>query len=243
MKKKLLALLCVVCVLATTLFTGIPNTVVSATSDTSKTEEQLTWLTLSDIGIATGSQNIIGNTYEAGFHNTMISFYDTVTKSGNYPRIHLGGRKTNSREGIGLLFNPDGNLVISGSLGYSGAADRKISFNNVTVKASDFGYTESGGFFGQRILLQLQTQIMAFDADGTYNDIRFTVFINKTQAAQIDIRDQVEKLGNYLMFCDGTHKLGGYKELEHSAERQYDFWTTSDVGVSDCKGEIGRAHV
>ena len=236
MKKRILAILCMVCVLASSVSLDIPMlTKADTVYAEESSEESLKELTLSDLGISSGTtaSGNIENTYKNGFDNTLVSFYDKVSKSSNYPRIHFGSYATDDwktkRTGIGLLFDASGDLIISGTLGFAGGdTSRRLSFDQVTIQASDFGYGNDG-FFGQRILFQFQTQFMALDADGVKNDIRFTVFINKTRATIIDIKDQADKLGGHILFCEGTHAISGYKAFQGTEESKYERWTYSDV--------------
>lgn len=220
MKKRILAILCVVSMLVSAVFVDFSGPKVT---EAQEPETELTYITLADTvkGTDGGAQ-----LYEPGFKNTLMSFYATV--SGNAVRIHYGGRDAKSREGFGLIFW--GSTMEISNAGYSGDSANKLTYNKVTLNASDFGMTT---FFNQKILFQFQTEFLALDADGQENDIRFTVYMNKKLAATIEIKDEASKLGNCVRICDGTYKVAGYRELALSEEKDYERWTYSQMGGTD----------
>ena len=118
MKKRILALLCVITMLVSTFLSTLPGPMLSEVEAAEPTTE-LTYITLADTvkGTDGGAQ-----LYKPGFKNTFLSFYATV--SGNAVRIHFGGTDAKSRQGFGLIFW--GSTMEISNAGYSGnsRADR-----------------------------------------------------------------------------------------------------------------------
>lgn len=226
--KRLIAIICIISMLVTSFYVSGPSAETALAAEDAATSQvtghtELTNITLTDLGISKGTTKEIGVEYKKGFNNTILSFYDTISTSENYPRIHIGGRAGAKRQGLIFLIDASGNFIISGSTGYSGDTTNKLIFDTVTVTPGTVGLTS---FFEQKVLIELQTEM-------TGNDVTFKVSLNKTLVATIELTDQANKLGNYLYFCDGTHNLEGYKEFAYSAESRYDFWTYEDAGGTD----------
>ena len=139
MMKRILSMVCVVAMLATTFFTNIPSGSKAEAEEnvgTQNAESELTYLTLKDFSIASGkisSSTGYGDeqTYAPGFDNTVVSFYANFTSGG--PRIHLGGRSDYSREGIIVYIKGSELLVTPNSGCFSGDASRRFDFDVVTV--------------------------------------------------------------------------------------------------------------
>lgn len=225
MKKKIIALLCIVSVVASTVFMDFPSANKAAEVKAAETvaatqgAEELAPVTLMDLGFSNGTYDYSGKVYESGFNHTIVSFYDSVSQSDKYPRIHFGSREGDHvREGIVLLWNPSGQLVVSGSLGYSGSAENQLKFTETTIDPTEFGFNS---FFGQKILLQLKTQFVG-------DDVHFTILIDKKEALTIKIVDSADKLGDYILFCDGSHTVQAYEDLAY-----YERWTYSEMGGTD----------
>lgn len=219
MKKRILAVLCIVSVLASTFLSELPGPVKSQAQESGAATE-LTHITLADTLKRTDAD--AKWLYEPGLNNTVMSFYATL--SGNGVRIHVGGSDANSREGFGLIFW--GSTMEISNAGFSGNQANKLTYDKVTLNASDFNMSS---FFNQRILFQFQTEFLALDSDGVENDIRFTVYMNKKVATTIEVKDESAKLGKCFRVCDGTYKVFGYKDFNISEESQYERWTYSDV--------------
>ncbi len=218
MKKRILAILCVITLLASSFLSKLPGPKGSEVIAAEPTNT-LTYITLADTvkGTDGGAQ-----LYKPGFKNTFLSFYATV--SGNGVRIHFGGTDAKSRQGFGLIFW--GSTMEISNAGHSGNASEKLTYDKVTLNASDFGLTT---FFNQRILYQFQTEFVALDGDGKEDDIRFTVYMNKKLATSITVKNEVAKLGNCIRVCDGTYKTSSYRDFALSEESKYERWTYSDV--------------
>ena len=218
MKKRILALLCVITMLVSTFLSTLPGPMLSEVEAAEPTTE-LTYITLADTvkGTDGGAQ-----LYKPGFKNTFLSFYATV--SGNAVRIHFGGTDAKSRQGFGLIFW--GSTMEISNAGYSGNSSEKLTYDKVTLNASDFGMST---FFNQRILYQFQTEFLALDGDGKEDDIRFAVYMNKKLATTITVKNEAAKLGNCIRVCDGTYKTSSYRDFALSEESKYERWTYSDV--------------
>ena len=227
--KRLIALLLGICMICTTCFHAVN---VKATDS----ETQFTELTLSDLGISSGSYNAgASGTYADGFENTIVSFYATSTTVAGPPRIHFGSWGQTDRTGINVLFY--GEVLVVGNDGFDGDETKKLDYTRNEVLASDFGLTS---FVDAKILYQLKTEYLALDADGTKNDIRFILYVNQQEAISVDIKDQVDKLGEYVYFCDGIHVLEDYTDvklkdvrLNESPEANYEKLTLSDFEIAD----------
>ena len=205
--------------------------------------ETLTKLTLSELGISEGSYNSGATGVRTqGFGNTIVSFY--ATSSGPYtPRIHFGSWGEIDRTGINVLFY--GAALVVGNDGFDGDADKKLDYTRTEITSDNFDLTS---FLGQRILYQLQTEYLALDADEVKNDIRFILYVNKTEAVKVDIKDQADKLGNYIYFCDGVHALEDYVEQstgkeEEVAKKDLTELKLSEVGIDGGSYDSGATGV
>lgn len=164
---------------------------------------------LSEVGIEDGvyDRGALGERAE-GFKNTSLIF--TLKPSGNVtPRIHFGTWSETDRTGINILFFSDNTMVI-GNDGVAGNAANRMEYTRVLVKAEELGLT---GFLDQENKFELKTEYIAAHTDEVADDIRFTIFVNDKEAAKILIKDQAEKFGNKIYFCDGIHVVGTPKEL------------------------------
>ena len=220
MKKKILALLCIVSVIASAAFVDFPTVTKATEVEAAITAEigELTKITLADTTKATDGG---ARMYAPGFKNTLMSFY--VTLSGSGVRIHFGGRDAKSREGFCLLFWGD-TMEISNA-GYSGDSANKLTYTKETINASDF---DLDTFFNKKLLLQLQTEFLTLDGNGTENDIRLKFYINKKLAATIEVMNETSKLNNIIRFCDGTFKTADYEDIT-----DFERWTFSEMGGTD----------
>lgn len=228
--KRLIAIICLVCMLVTMFYVSGPTAQTAKAAEEAQTtaaDEELTYLTLKDLGITEGEITETGTkTYTSGWDKTVISFYANIKKDG--VRMHLGNRASDGyyRAGFVVHFDSTGTLTITAAYPYTSVptTNDRLNFDAVTVSPSDYGFGDS--FLNQKLLYELKTEFVD-------DDIHFTLMISKKTVASIVIKDQLQKMGNAFRICDGNMELYNYKEVAYTEVKNYDAWTYSEVGGTD----------
>lgn len=225
-KKRFLAMVCAICLIATSCFTGIATGVTAfADEQTVPTPSNPVHLTLSDVDMSnTGTKEQTDYTYAPGFDNTLFSFYMSCNSSEG--RIYFAGNGNYS--GFCIVYNSDGTVSLQDK--YATTSANSLGYSTVNIAPATVGISS---FLTDEVLYQFETHYLDLDNGGEKNDARLTLYINGIQVATAETFNRVDRLGNHFFTNGGTRYFRSHSETEHERRDAYEAWTFRDLGISD----------
>ncbi len=223
-KKRFLAMVCTICLIATSCFTGIATGVTAfADEQTVPTPSNPVHLTLSDVGMSnTGTISATDKTYAPGFDNTLFSFYMKCSSSAG--RIYFAGNGIYS--GFCIVYNSNGTV----SLQDANTSANLLGYSTVNIAPATVGIDS---FLTDEVLYQFETHYLDLDNGGEKNDARLTLYINGVNVATAETFNRVDRLGNHFYTTGGTRYFRSHSETEHERRDAYEKWTFRDLGIAD----------
>lgn len=223
MKKKIISLLLIICMIAGMFGNYISLSNVQAEGTTEAPDfSGYDVMTLKDNNISDGSYaaNVPGDpsSYRKNLDGVLYDFY--VTTSGQLD-LYLGGPSRGNWVGLVFQFN-NGNVYIKRN-GLTGNGNWQATFQTAEAK------------WNEEMHVWLTIDYIAADSDGTKNDIKVKVWLNEVfigEHTYPDIANISTALGSGAMFIKGADTTYSLKSISVS-ERQahYDSVEFSDFGM------------
>lgn len=224
-KKRFLAMVCAICLIATSCFTGIATGVTAfADEQTVPTPSNPVHLTLSDVDMSniTDENHNTDYTYAPGFDNTVFSFYMSCNSS--YGRIYFAGNGNFS--GFCIVYNSNGTV----SLQDANTPANLLGYSTVNIAPATVGISS---FLTDEVLYQFETHYLDLDNGGEKNDARLTLYINGVNVATAETFNKIDRLGNHFYTSGGTRYFRSHSETEYERRDAYEAWTFRDLGIAD----------
>lgn len=225
-KKRIIALMCVCCLMVSSCFTGVlSGASVSANASAVPTPSNPTLLTLCDVDMAaTATIGVTDKTYAPGFDNTVFSFYMSCDSSSG--RIYFAGNGNYS--GFCIVYNSDGTVSLQDK--YATTEANSLGYDTVNITPATVGIES---FLTDEVLYQFETHYLDLDNGGEKNDVRLILSINEVKVATVEVNNRLDRIGNHFYTSGGTRRFRGHTATEHAQRDSYETWTFSDVGISD----------
>lgn len=223
-KKRIIALMCVCCLIIGSCFTGaLSGVTVLADSSAVPTPSNPAHLTLCDVDMSnTETISATDKIYAPGFDNTLFSFYMSCNSS--YGRIYFAGNGNYS--GFCIVYNSDGTV----SLQDANTSANLLGYSTVNIAPATVGIES---FLTDEVLYQFETHFLDLDAGGEKNDVRLSLSINGVHVATVEVNNRLDRIGNHFYTSGGTRIFRGHAPTEHEHRDAYESWTFSDVGIAD----------